>query len=566
MWRRKAVGLAKSSFMYYLSIVNAGLLVGISKKPPNNQPKLTMNKRFVVFVLFMFCSIVPFLSCAQSKIDKDVLRWLDAELELVPHYDEQKMARIDSLSNLAAQPGLSSSDLVDRWVDLAIEYSNFVSDSSLAYYDRAYALALNECDSLQRASVRLRRIKTLGIQGYFKEAVQEIEDLEQAGIPEELTSIYLDSGRQLYSYMSAYAHDQPYHDAYYLRQDYYRTEQLRVLDKDSYDYKVYLAEYYYDEGNMQRSKEMLVEILDSLPMSDGLYGRAAANLASIHLDEKAVDESAYYLVMSAISDIRCSVKENTSLQRLSLYLYKRGDLERAYRYLSISLADAVSCGTPLRTLEVSELMPLIDAAYKDQLIGQRKLLTIAVVVVSLLLVVLVLTVAYIFRQMRRLHSAHERLREANRIKEEYIGRFLDLCSIYMDRLDNFGKLVVRKITAGQSEELVKMTKSAKFAEEQNRKFYEDFDAAFLHIYPTFIDEFNSLLRPEERIEIKEPGKLNTGLRIFALMRMGIDDSVKVANFLHYSVNTIYAYRNRMRNKAVDRVNFEDNVLHIASAS
>lgn len=525
-----------------------------------------MSKRFVVLILCVCCALMPSLSYVQARVDGDMLEWLDEELKLAPHYDEQKMARIDSLQKLANQPGISSSTLVDRWVSLAIEYSNFVSDSSLAYYDRAYVLALNECDSLQRAIVRLRRIKTLGIQGYFKEAVQELEELERIGIPEELNDIYLDSGRQLYSYMSAYAHDEPYHDAYYARQDYYRKEQLRLLDKNTDEYKVYLAEYYYDEGNTQRSKEMLIELMDSLSLTDGLYGRAAANLASLCFDEDAFDESAYYLVMSAISDIRCSGKENTSLQRLALYLYEIGDLERAYRYLSTSLADAVFCGTPLRTLEVSELMPLIDAAYKNQLVRQRKYLGITVIVVCILLVALIVAVVYVFRQMRRLHSTHERLSEANRIKEEYIGRFLDLCSIYMDRLDNFGKLVVRKITAGQSEELVKMTKSAKFVEEQNKQFYEDFDAAFLHIYPTFIDEFNSLLRPEERIEIKEPGKLNTGLRIFALLRMGVDDSVKVANFLHYSVNTIYAYRNRMKNKAIDRTNFEENVLHIASIS
>lgn len=523
-----------------------------------------MNKRFVVLILLILCTLMPTLSYVQAKVDDDILEWLDNELKLVPRYDEQKMARIDSLKELSNQPGISYSALIDRRVSLALEYSNFVSDSSLAYYDSAYVLALNTSDSLQLTSVRLRRIKTLGIQGYFKEGVTELEELESIGIPEELNDIYLDSSRQLYSYMSAYAHDEPYHNAYYSRQDYYRKEQLRVLDKNTDEYRVYLAEYYYDEGNTQRSKQMLIELLDSLSITDGLYGRAAANLASLYFDENAFDESAYYLVMSAISDIRCSAKENTSLQRLALYLYQIGDLERAYRYLSTSLSDAVFCGTPLRTLEVSELMPLIDAAYKNQLVRQRRYLGITVIVVCILLIALILSVVYVFRQMRRLHSAHERLSEANRVKEEYIGSFLNLCSIYMDRLDNFGKLVVRKITAGQSEELVKLTKSAKFVEEQNKQFYEDFDAAFLHIYPTFIDEFNNLLRPEERIEIKELGKLNTGLRIFALLRMGVDDSVKVANFLHYSVNTIYAYRNRMKNKAIDRVNFEDNVLRIAA--
>ena len=132
----------------------------------------------------------------------------------------------------------------------------------------------------------------------------------------------------------------------------------------------------------------------------------------------------------------------------------------------------------------------------------------------------------------------------------------------MDRLDNFCKVVVRKITAGQAEELVKLTKSSKFAEDQHKLFYENFDSAFLHIYPTFVDDFNALLQPEERIEVKELGKLTMELRIFAFLRLGIEDSNKIASFLRYSVNTIYSYRNKIRNKAINRDTFDEDVKKI----
>ena len=209
-------------------------------------------------------------------------------------------------------------------------------------------------------------------------------------------------------------------------------------------------------------------------------------------------------------------------------------------------------------------MPLVDGAYKVKLDEQRRTLIITTIVVSLLSIGMIVAILMILKQMRRLHQVRLHLKEANSIKDEYIGHFLELCSIYMDRLDNFCKVVIRKITAGQAEELVKMTKSSKFAEDQHKMFYENFDGAFLHIYPTFIDEFNALLQPEERIEVKEQGKLTTELRIFALLRMGVDDSAKVARFLHYSVNTIYAYRNKVKNKAVDRENFEENVMKIGT--
>lgn len=168
--------------------------------------------------------------------------------------------------------------------------------------------------------------------------------------------------------------------------------------------------------------------------------------------------------------------------------------------------------------------------------------------------------------MGKVKHARQQLKKANEIKEEYIGHFLDICSIYMDRLDNFSKIVTRKITAGQVEELLKMAKTSKFTEGQHQQFYDNFDATFLHIYPTFIDEFNKLLLPEEQIIIKEPGHLTTELRIFAFLRMGVEDSNKIASFLNYSVNTIYTYRNRIKSKAKNRETFDDDIMKIGSFS
>ena len=147
-------------------------------------------------------------------------------------------------------------------------------------------------------------------------------------------------------------------------------------------------------------------------------------------------------------------------------------------------------------------------------------------------------------------------------KDEYMGQFLELCSIYMKRLDSFTKLVNRKLVSGQVDDLVKMMKSQKFSDEQHSTFYKEFDNAFLKIYTTFVDDVNALLRPEERFEIEAPGSLNTELRIYALLRLGIVDSSKIAEFLRYSVNTIYAYRNKMKNRAIDRDSFEKNVMKI----
>ena len=501
---------------------------------------------------------------AQGKLTADVLELLDKELALAPVYDQAKQAGIDSLKLVGADPTLTPSALTEIYIRLAHQYETFISDSSLAYYNKAVDTAARSGDSTLLMTARLGRIKTYGVQGYFKEGVDELQAVEAAGVPDDLAHFYYDSGRQLYSYMSSFADDDPYHIEYIEKLDYYRVEQLKILDKSSGAYQEFLAEYYYDQGMSQKSRALLTGILDSVPIATNVYARAAANMASIRISEDAPGDAAYYLALSAISDIRCSVKENTSLQRLALYLYENGDIERAYSYVSASLSDAVFCNTPLRTIEVSRLMPYIDEAYKRNISAKQRVLVAIAIVVSLLSVALIMVIVMVFRQMRKLRTARQRLKEANLVKDEYISRFLNLCSIYMERLDSFCKVVARKITAGQAEELVKMTKSPKFAEQQHKQFYDDFDGAFLHIYPTFITEFNALLKPDERIEVKEPGKLSTELRIFALLRMGVDDSAKVAQFLHYSINTIYTYRNKVKNKAADREHFEENVMKIGS--
>ena len=501
---------------------------------------------------------------ADKKISDAELKRLDAELALAPEYDKSKTTRIDSLRNLALRSGIKSDVRLRLWMEIATEYATFVSDSSLLYYSKAVDLARLKRDSLSLTAARLGRIKVLGVLGLFKEGVSELTDVESYGVPKDLRTDYLDAGRQLYSYMAAFAQSGTYYDQYCYMLNFYRNEQIRSLEKATPLYNEFLAEHYYAQGLADRAKHLFNDIINSVPDTENVYARAAANMAIIKEAEGIDDEAAYYLALSAISDIKSSVKENTALQKLALYLYRQGDIDHAYQYLSVSLADAVFCNARLRTNEVSRLMPLIDGAYKVKLDDKQQNLMIAIIIVSLLSVAMIVAIVMILKQMNRLHQVRLHLKEANNIKDEYIGHFLELCSIYMDRLDNFCKVVVRKITAGQAEELVKLTKSSKFAKDQHKLFYENFDSAFLHIYPSFIDEFNALLQPEERIEVKEPGKLTTELRIFAFLRMGVDDSAKVARFLHYSVNTIYAYRNKVKNKAIDRQNFEENVMKIGT--
>ena len=254
------------------------------------------------------------------------------------------------------------------------------------------------------------------------------------------------------------------------------------------------------------------------------------------------------------------------MQELGEELLNRGDINRAYRYSSIALANAVKCKATMRMIQTSEAMPVIEQAHTAETKAWNSLITYLNISIGILTLSLILVLIYLHRRMKRLNQLRENLKHANGIKEIYISQFLNLCSIYMDKLNQFSNIVNRKISTGKAEDLYKITKSGKFIEEQSKEFYDVFDNAFLNIYPNFIEKVNGLLSSDQQITLKEDEKLNTDLRILALMRLGIEDSSRIAQMLNYSVNTIYAYKNKLKNRAINREHFEENIMKIESIS
>ena len=511
------------------------------------------------------------LSCAttlaQGKLTSQELDQLDKEITQKYLYDKIKEFRIDSLKKQINSSPINTQTQFEALFKLGKEYETFISDSALYYFDKALRSAQSMNDSTKTILTRLCQVKCYAILGYFKEGCSELDKLEASGIPDEVLPEWLDTNRQLYAYMATYAKDnEELFDTYFTLLNKYRDLQLKTLDTNSPEYQLFLAEHFAAQEQTTKAKLLFSELIEKIPNNNNIYARAAHNMATIKKHEKQDDVAAHYLALAAISDIKCSVKETMAIQDLAIYLYNKGDITRAYKYISSSLADAVFCNARLRTAEVSKIIPLIDGTYKDQLNQQQKALVLTNLFIGVLFIGLIIIIVIMLRQIEKVKTARQQLKEANSIKEEYIGHFLDICSIYMDRLDNFSKLVTRKITAGQVEELLKMAKTNKFTEGQHQQFYDNFDATFLHIYPSFIDEFNKLLLPGEQIIVKEPGHLTTELRIFAFLRMGIEDSNKIAGFLNYSVNTIYTYRNKIKNKAKNRDTFEKDVMNIGSFS
>lgn len=226
------------------------------------------------------------------------------------------------------------------------------------------------------------------------------------------------------------------------------------------------------------------------------------------------------------------------------------------------MANAVDSRASARIARTTELLNVVERDHQAQISSYKRFTLIIIVALALVLVLLAVAVFYLRKQLTKVSALKERLQDAGHTKDVCISQFMTLCSTYMDRLRDFSKLVNRKISAGHADELLALTKSGKFIDEQSRSFYEIFDDAFLHIYPDFVSQVNALLKPEEDIAPDSSGSLTPALRILAFMRLGIDDAGRIARALNLSVNTVYAYRNRMRNRAIDRDNFEASVMAI----
>ena len=389
--------------------------------------------------------------------------------------------------------------------------------------------------------------------------------VDSAKIAPSCKELYYESGKQLFTYIAAFHNDYPIvRKKWEKLSDEAHINLIGVLKHNSVKYKLNIGELYLYNGEQSKAKAILEDVLNSINKNDNLYARAAHSLATIALNENNQNEYIYYLAESAIADIRSATLEVVSIQELSSKLLEIGDIKRAYTYSVLAQENAVECKARMRMAQVAEVLSVIEQAHSAEIKSWYDKVFYINIGVATLAIVLLLLLIFLYRDTKRLNKMRNNLKAANDTKEIYLSQFLSLCSIYMDKLTQFSNIVNRKISAGKADDLYKITKSGKFIEEQSKEFYEVFDNAFLNIYPTFIENVNALLQPDQQINLKEDEKLNTDLRILALMRLGIDDSSRIAQMLNYSINTIYAYRNKLKNKAIDREKFEENVMKIKS--
>ncbi|MDH6310430.1 cell division protein FtsL [Dysgonomonas sp. PFB1-18] len=531
----------------------------------------------LVIILFVGLLVSMPVVSANSRLDS-LLNVLDNVIKNESQYTLAKEKKLENLK-LALPNAIKPEDKFHLYKEIFTEYEAFICDSAYQYSILCLSLAEKEKNIFWINESKLQIATTLTISGMYPESVGLLGSIEKSTLNEEQLIVYYTNYYHAYNEWGEYA-EYSYAAKYKQLGRAYQDSVLFYVKPDSFEYTMEYAWRYMEQEEYDKAKKLLLAYLPKIESDTRNYAMITSITGILYWYFDDMEKHKEYLAISAIADIKAAVKENTSLRSLANVLFKEGgELERANSYIKKSMSDANFYNARLRSIQISKLYPLIENAYQLEREQQEKRLHMLLIVVSVLSVLLIITIIYIISQFRKLAEARKQtlianeklkgnntaLAEANHIKEEYIGRFLNLCSMYIEKMEKHHRTLNKKAKEGNLDELYKLLKSNQFIDDELKDFYNNFDSGFLNIFPNFVSQFNALLVDEEKVIPKQDEKLTTELRIFALIRLGITDSQKIAEFLRYSITTIYNYRSKYRNKSiVARDEFENEVMKISS--
>lgn len=549
-----------------------------------------------LFILIV-CLLFPAYVCADTskhalEENRKLLHSLDSLLEQQDLFVRVKEERIKQLKmQYSRVKDVKELYAMNRMVYL--EYRVYDADSALHYINKNIQLAQQTNNRTWEVVSLLEQSFVLTSSGLLTEALKAVSDIQPEELPQNLRSEYFGRLCTLYSRLRDYSSENSQLSEHYNNlQKAFRDSVYLTATPDELRYWNCRAWLYLGTPEIEPVKQAFEENKQTLSNDSRKYSIATYNLSAIYRSENNESKYLENLILSAMADIRSANGDIGSLQEIAEYLFKHGEIDRAYNYILYCSQKAMLFHNRVRIVKMSHLQNQIYKAYQEQSRTQQKRLQASLIAVSFLFLVLIGAFLFIRKQMRRLKeanlkldstnqklsvnmdalsTAHQRLeevnmqlkdlntqlqevndqlRESNYVKEEYIGYVFNICSTYISKLEEFRKNINRKLKVGQIEDVKAMTDSSATASNELKEFYQNFDTIFLHLYPDFVSDFNALLLPEERIELKEGELLNTELRIHALIRLGITDSVKIADFLHCSAQTVYNNRLRTRNKSI----------------
>ena len=549
-------------------------------------------KNIIIFLCLCTICMCRLHAADSSRADSLLLK-LDQAIKERPIYMEQKELKLVELKRQLHRqiPDEERFAILGTLLD---EYRSFNTDSALHMAEEREQIAIRLGNREYIDNARMNKADVLGMTGMYKEVMDLMRNIHIDRLPVDIHPYYYHIYRTVYGLMADYAVTAYEKKLYTELTDKYRDSLLLVNKDNLLIHTLIQSDQYNVRNEYDKAIRLLTDYLALQKDYEHDVAICAYTLSESYRLKGDKEKEKEYLIVSAMADMKTAVREYISLRKLAVLLYQEGDIERAYSYVKICMEDAAACNARLRKLEILEIFPIINDAYQQKTEKQQEQMKWALVSISLLSLFLLLAIFYVYKQMKKvaaarrevidankrlkevndeLHLSNAQLKEANHsiaensyLKEEYIGRYMDQCSVYLEKMDNYRRSLGKIAATGNVEELYKNIKSSKFIEGELKEFYTNFDNTFLQLFPTFVEDFNALLADDEQISLKAGERMNTELRIFALIRLGITDSVKIAQFLRYSVTTIYNYRTKVRNKAAgDRDLLEQEVMTIGKS-
>jgi hypothetical protein len=520
-----------------------------------------------------------------------LLKDLDAEITMDEKYVVIKETNIANLKNNKSKRNVSKADLYSLNKSLFNEYKTYISDSAIYYLNQNLDISQSLRDPYRINETHLLSAFFLMSVGLYPEGLDALNHVDRAYMDKTQKIEYYRTFKGIYAGIAQYTQDSRRKAKYWVMSNLFIDSLRSILSKDSPIYLSIEENREREHGNLQQALLINDKCLKLTQMGTEEYALYMFYRALIYRKMNDTERQKESLILSAISDIQCGIKDNASISMLANILFEEGDLDRAYNYIRFSLNNGHIFGSRIRSSQVLKTLTIIDKTYHEKNEKKNKELRIYFILICTLSVILSILSFLVYKQMRKQVNSNQyiiktnkdledlngklkeantmlgktnlKVKEANRIQEEYIGYFLNLCVQYVDKINNYRKMVNKKIKEKQIEELYSITNSQTLKEEELKELFANFDNIFLHLFPNFIESFNKLLADDEQIVLREGELLTTELRIYALIRLGINDSTKIANALGYSLSTVYNYRTKMKNKAKPpREDFERLVKRI----
>lgn len=539
--------------------------------------------------------ILLFLSCnfqnphhSDMKL-KEIYEEIDKEILNEPIYEKEKENRIESLKLRIQRE--SSPEVKKELTDwLIAEYEAYISDSALYYINKNLENPLVREDKRLETNQLIKKADVAAHAGLFGESAEILSSISRENLDSTNIEQYYSAFCDLYQYQSEYATYSEYGREHERLREIYIDSIRMVASPSSMSYVVYNAGEAVRNRNFNEAEESLFENIAKYKNGDRNFSILASILADLYKQKGDKENYKKYIALSALSDLRGAIKENMAIRALATECYEEGDLERADRYLRQSFADANFYSARMRNAQSSRMLPIIGEAYSTHQKSLNHQLRLFVIFISILAFgfIIISVIALIqVRKIRKINkktkgmleemsllsrqlsdvnkelsSANQKLQNSNKVQAEYGVLFMEYCSMAISALQHYQQSLKVVAAQGSLPALIKKIDSGTMENKTLSEFYTKFDEAILNLYPSFVEKINALLKPEDRIILKPKENLTTELRVFALIRMGINDPEKIAKFLRCSLTTVYTYRSKMKKKALEPDTFEKDVMEI----